>query len=67
MNVMAADIDDGDDSDSDQRDSKTSSLVLIYTTREIKDIDEMCKSSKFRERIGRGDLAILVRASSSRW
>lgn len=55
---MLAIINNGDDGDNDQRDSTTFSSVLIYTTREIKDIDGMYKSRKFRERIGRGDLAV---------
>ena len=35
-----------------------STSVMIYTTREIKEMDEMCKSSKIREGIGRGDLTM---------
>ena len=58
MKVMLANIDNGDDGDNDQQDSTTFSSVLIYTTREVKDIDGMYKSRKFRERIGRGDLAV---------
>ena len=48
----------GNDRVCDQRDCTNSPSVMIYTTREIKEMDEMCKSSKIREGIGRGDLTM---------
>jgi len=64
---MLAIIVNGDDGDNDQRDSTTSSSVLIYATQEINDIDEMYKRSKFREKNIKGQPCHLVRASSSKW
>jgi hypothetical protein len=48
----------GEDRAYDHRDIANSTLVMIYTTREIKEMDEMCKSSKIREGISWGDLTM---------